>query len=456
MSKVLVIGIDCAPPELYYEKWINDLPNFKKLYENGIVARMHTTLPPITCPAWMTMMTSHSPGRLGAYGFRIRKSGTYNEIMIANSYYITSKTVWEILSQHGKRSIVLGVPQTYPPKPLKGVLISGFLTPSDKVKFTYPPEYSEKIKKLVGEYKFDVRNFRTEDKERVKRESYEITDIHFKVFKHLLQTEEWDFAMIMEIALDRMNHAFWKYQDPQHRRYTPDHKYKNELLNYAKYLDEKIGEVLEIIPEDTYIFVVSDHGAQRMDGCIAINEWFIKEGYLKLKSYPSGQTRFQDVEVDWGDTIAWGWGGYYARIFLNVKGREPEGKIDKKDYEKVRDEIKQKLSELKDEEGNPLNTLVVRPEEIYPVVRGDAPDLMAFFGDFRWRSIASVGYNTIYTYENDTGPDDAMHSLYGIFVLSGKDIKHQKLDEVNILDIAPTILKLFGIENKEAEGKSIL
>ena len=76
-----------------------------------------------------------------------------------------------------------------------------------------------------------------------------------------------------------------------------------------------------------------------MDGGICVNEWLMANGYLALKEQPQSAVPLSKVKIDWSQTKAWGDGGYYARVFLNVAGREPEGTIAPEDYEKVRDEL---------------------------------------------------------------------------------------------------------------------
>ena len=95
--------------------------------------------------------------------------------------------------------------------------------------------------------------------------------------------------------------------------------------------------------DDTIVLVVSDHGAQRLDGGFCVNEWLVREGLLVLKSYPKEVTPFGKLDVDWEKTKVWSEGGYYARVFFNVKGREPQGTIEPADYESFRDEIKAKF-----------------------------------------------------------------------------------------------------------------
>ena len=96
-----------------------------------------------------------------------------------------------------------------------------------------------------------------------------------------------------------------------------------------------------------------------------------------------------------------------------MKGREPQGVIEPARYEEVRDELIAKLEAALGPDGEPLGTKVLKPQDVYPEVRGVAPDLIVYFGDLEWRSVGSVGNPSLYTYENDTGPDGANHDRDG-------------------------------------------
>jgi predicted AlkP superfamily phosphohydrolase/phosphomutase len=449
-NKLIVFGLDCVPPALLFEKWKDKLPVMKNIIDSSTHGSLRTIMPPITIPAWMSMLTSKNPGRLGCYGFRSRRGYSYSDIQIANSSTIKERKVWEILGDNHKKVILVGIPQTYPPYSVNGILVSGFMTPSVDANYTFPKEIKEDIKAVVGDYKVDVKDFRTDRKDYLKAQILDMTERRFKLFRYLLKENEWDFAMMVEMGTDRIHHAFWKYLDPTHKKYTPDSPHSDVILDYYKLIDEKIGETLDSIPEKTGIMIVSDHGAKRMDGCFAINEWFLKNGYLKLKSYPHKPERFSNLDIDWRNTSAWGWGGYYGRIFINLKTRERYGNVDRNDYEKTINEIRDGIME-----DAPKGTIVRKPDELYPEVKGNPPDLMAFFGDLYYRSISSVGYNKYITDENDTGPDDAMHDYNGVFVLKNSN-NAKKLQNLNIKDVAPTILDYFGITPpQDMEGKVI-
>ncbi|HDZ17023.1 hypothetical protein LCGC14_0807530 [marine sediment metagenome] len=455
-KKLLVIGLDCATPQTLFEDFLNDCPNIKKLVQYGIYGKLRSSNPPITIPAWMVMATGKKAGTLGLYGFRHRKENSYDDFWIASSYSIKEKKIWDILGEHGLKSCILGIPPTYPVQKINGCLVSGFITPGTSSEYTFPPTLKEEIKKFVGDYILDV-NFRVDAKEDLLKEIYAMTEIQFRTIKYLMKTKEWDYFNFVIIGLDRFHHAFWKFYDKSHQLYVPGNKFEFEMRNYYRYLDEKVGEILENIDENTLVMVVSDHGAKSMKGLICVNMALEKLGLLNFKKKPEFGTLINDAEVDWSKTYAWGWGGYYARIFLNVEGREAGGIIKKKDYDEIRDQVANKIKTITDNKGNPMNTKVYKPEELYPIIRGDAPDLLVYFDDLNWRSAGTVGYESMYLMENDIGPDDAVHDYHGIFIIYDPKKKIGKdLGTRSILDIAPTSLKLLGIKiPNDMEGNNI-
>ena len=102
IQKVLIIGLDSAPPDLVFDQYLSELPNIGSLIERGIYGKLCSTIPAITCPAWMSMMTSKNPGKLGFYGFRNRADYSYDNMTIANSRSVKEDTVWDILSRAGE------------------------------------------------------------------------------------------------------------------------------------------------------------------------------------------------------------------------------------------------------------------------------------------------------------------------------------------------------------------
>ncbi len=290
-----------------------------------------------------------------------------------------------------------------------------------------------------------MRNFRSDDRDRILAEIYEMTEQRFTVARHLLDTRPWDFFMMVEIGLDRMHHAFWRFLDAEHPRHEPNHRYAEAIRSYYIYLDEEIGELLERFDEDTTVLVVSDHGARPMQGAICVNEWLLQEGYLVLEEPPHGPTPFSEAKVDWSRTRAWGEGGYYCRLCVNLAGREPEGTVAEGEYEALLDELAERLEELPGPDGESIGTRVFRPQELWREQRGIPPDLIVYFGDLGWRSNGSLGHGRHWTYDNDTGPDDANHDRNGLCIIAGPGVPAQHREDLVIYDVAPTILAQAGL-----------
>lgn len=456
-TRVLVLGLDCASPDLVFNQFKADLPNLSRLAAGGTWGELESCIPCITIPAWSSMMSSRDPGVLGCYGFRNRADYSYSNMVTSNGAAIQHPRLWDIVGGAGRQVVLIGVPQTYPPRPVNGHLVTDFLTPGIDSAFTYPAIFKQEVLQLVPDYAFDVKGFRTDNKAGLLRRLLDMTEAQHKLVRHALTSKPWDFFMTVNIGVDRLHHGFWRFHDPTHRLYEPGNPFENVIRDYYQMVDGFIGELVALAGDDVIVLVVSDHGVTRMDGGICVNEWLWRSGWLALKTPPpDGQLlKFEDADVDWLGTRAWSSGGYYGRIFLNVAGREPQGIVPRAAYEAVRDELAAALKSIPGPSGEPLATSVFKPEVIYQQVNNVAPDLLVYFGGLHWRSVGSLGHGAHYTFENDTGPDDANHSTGGLFILyepnrrgAGHVTSHQ------LMDIAPTLLERMGLPAPaEMQGK---
>jgi predicted AlkP superfamily phosphohydrolase/phosphomutase len=456
--RVAVIGLDCATPQLMFGDLAAETPNIQALMKRGMWGELESITPPITVPAWACAMTGKTPGELGIYGFRNRKDTTYGGLSIATSGAITAPAVWDALGAKGLRSLLIGVPPGYPPpKEFPGWRVACFLTPPSAKSWAFPAELQTEIVGELGEannYIFDIPDFRRAGYDQALDQVFKMTERRFRIARNLVQEKPWDFFMLCEIAPDRLHHVFWQHWDPLHPLHEPGNKYETAFQDYYRSLDEHIGSLLEALPSDAIVIVMSDHGARRMVGGFCFNDWLIKEGYLSVEAYPSHVIPFGDAVIDWSQTVAWGDGGYYGRLFLNVKGREPEGAVEPERYEEVRDELVQKLEATVGPDGEPLQTTVLKPEDVYPEVRGVAPDLLVYFGDLGWRSVGSIGNRSVYTYENDTGPDGANHDRSGVFVMAGQEEQRTgQVDGLSLVEVGPSIERLFGLDSDRPSGR---
>lgn len=447
LTKVAVIGLDCGTPQILFDRFASDMPTFTALRERALWGPLRSVVPPITVPAWSCMFSGRTPGELGIYGFRNRTNHSYDGLSLATSRAVRLPRLWDRLSAMGKDSVLVGVPGTYPPPPIRGCVVGDFLAPSNKANdFTRPEALAGEVRRVVGDFALDIENFRTEDKERVAQDLFDLTEQRFLLGRHLAASHDWSLFAMVDIGPDRLHHSFWANCDPDHPRYEPENRHVNMFRDYYRALDRHLAELLTVFDDDTAVLVVSDHGAQPMIGGFCLNEWLLREGFLVLREPLRGRTNIMDAPIDWARTLAWGDGGYYGRIFLNVAGREPAGQIAPADYESVRQQLINSLESLCDHEGRHMGTRAMRPEEVYPEVRGVAPDLIVYLGDLRWRSIGVLGLERgLYSFENDTGPDDANHSELGIFALVGDGLPVGALDDLSLLDVAPTLQAILQI-----------
>ena len=437
--RMIVIGLDCAPPELVFDRYLDVMPNVRAMMDRGTWGPLRSSEPPITVPAWTCMVSGRDAGELGLYGFRNRVRDS-TDLRLATSTDVRVKRVWDWIGERGYRVASLFVPLTSPPSPVRGHMVSGFMHPGGDAPWCFPRGLETELEEKFGPYIADVDDFRSDDLDRIYRDIVAMTRQHFSIARWTWEEKQPDFMMMVEIGVDRFHHAFWRHIDPEHPRHEPGNAYAQLGREYYALLDEEIGAIRGLAGDDVAIVLVSDHGARAMKGGFCINEWLIREGYLVLEGNPSTTTPIREAGIDWSRTRAWAEGGYYARIFVNVKDREPNGTVPITKLTETRNELREKLSKLRADDATPIDTLVRIPEETYRAVRGFPPDLMVYFDDLALRAIGSVGTDTLVVTENDTGPDTCNHAWDGIYLHTG--LSEAPRPE-NIGGVAETLLTHF-------------
>lgn len=507
-KKVIVIGFDGATFDLI-KPWVKqgELPNFARLMEEGVYGELQSTQPPISPQAWASFMTGMNAGKHGIYNFQEREPGSYN-LRFINARSRNGKTLWRILSDAGKKVIVVGVPCTYPPEPVNGILISGFDCPSTKVTYTYPVNLPNEIEEVIGEYVIDVRiksAFRKGNRDFLVEEIKSIEKKRFDLFFYFLKKYDWDFAIAVFMATDRAQHYFWKYMDPQHPLYDKKEalKYGNVILDVYKQGDYILGKILEKNNENISIVVMSDHGfGPGSTKVFYPNKWLRQEGFLHFKNddsknialtkigkefkkmmysllrktknvmvknlprqikeslmhrLPSTRSKLQSYlffsQIDWGRTKAFS-DEMWDAIWINVKGREPEGIVEPgADYEHCRNEIIEKLIQLKDNstEEYVVDKVYKREELYYGPLTYKMPDLTFTLKDFKYR-VRPSGASTEDSRQGVLGEitledrPSGSHRPKGIFILKGNEFNNStELKNIHIMDLAPTILYLMGL-----------
>lgn len=465
MPKVFVLGIDSAEPSLVFDEWKNDLPTINALASDGVWGNLKTTIPPITIPAWQSGLTGRNPGWLGLYDLRRRNPGTYTDFSIFNSTMIEIPRVWDYLSDRGLRSVLALIPGTYPPPEVQGEVVSGFFTPMARSNFTNPPGLRDEILGLVGgpdQYVIDVYDYRMLDPKDLYNQLKAKTEQDFKLIRHLLKTKRWDLFMSVIMTVDRAQHTLWRFFDSGHPRYEPIPELSNLLLDLHSQIDKEIERTLEILPKDTSLMLVSDHGAKRMRARINANELLAQEGYLKLRERPKRITGLKQLNesglIDWSRSRAFALGAYVAQVWVNLKGREPSGHVISRDYEVVREELSDLFRSIEGVDGEKLDTRVYLKEEAYsgPKLR-DMPDLTIYFDNLHYGSNEAMGHSGLYSLATERGPDDSNHGELGIFVIRDVEERAKGKSDGKIEDLMPTILSLFGVRPPDdLDGRSLV
>lgn len=459
MNKVFVFGIDGAFPEYIFGDWLEELPNIKKVITEGCYAKLNSTIPPLSITAWTSIVTGKAPSDTGIFEYVYRKGNSYSDFNVMTSKNLKEKTIWQIASENKSRSIINYLILTWPIKPFNGILISGSLTPSgEEVKSVYPSEIRYELENQLGTLPpADVPNFRELSKEEIITETLKLTEAQFKIEKALLKSKQWDLFFNIAGLSDRMNHSFWRYMDKDHRKYELDSKFKNTLKDYYKLIDKNLGEMLALLDKDTKIIILSDHGITRMHTRVNLTDWLIKEGYMVLKEPLKEKKEFKPDLVDWKKTRVLALGAYEGQIFINLKGREPEGIVTESEYGSLIEELEEKIKGIKGDDGSFLDTKIFKKKDHFKGKCEDiAPDMIIYFDNLHYGCNTSlIGNETLWNINTAKGSDDACHSQQGIFIMKDGKTKGD-IGEISYLDVAPTILNLLDIKVPEdMRGKII-
>lgn len=488
-KRILIIGLDGGTWKIF-KPMIDSgfMPNLKSLIDKGAFGVLNSTVPPVTAPAWTSFLTGVNPGKHGIYEFNNYRPGTYSTYFL-NGSHISYKTIWDILSEHDKKVISINVPMTYPPKPVNGFLITGMLTPSIDVTYTYPFELKDEIVKIVNNYKI-ITTGKVYCLSGLKKFIDELIDTEqkrIKISKHLLQNSSWDVGMVHIQSTDIIQHYLYHIIDKKHSLH--DNRNIERVYEFYQKIDDCIGDLIKVIPKNSLKIVMSDHGFRPVHKTVNLNAILEDEGYLKIKknkkmlSYITklvsnllkydrlninrwllGKKRRKMSEhitsliVDFTKTSAFVTNGWvYGNIYINLEGREKNGIVKKEDYDSVRDSIINLIENVTDPEtGEKIfnaykkedlfnNTKHVHTADIVVIPKGP----YEFSGNLLFRKKEFLANNRIR--RDHTGS----HDKDGIIVFSGNDVIGKNID-ADIVDVMPTILWYLELPIPEyVDGKVI-
>ena len=514
--KAIIIGLDAATWTLI-RPWIAEggMPNLAKLMKAGVSGTLQSVLPPITPPAWTSFMTGKNPGKHGIFHFVDTERNSYT-MNYANGGSRRSPTIWKLLNAAGFSVGTMNIPFTYPPETLDGFQISGFDTPSANSPYVHPPSLKRELIDHVGKINHDLRflGFMSTDKRRaeVLAEMEKIDQQWAAAALYLLKHHPQDVMMFVFMSIDTVQHYFWQYMDRSHFLYDPkaEPRFGNAVRQVYERLDAVTGRIIEKLPDDTTVFVVSDHGGGPVvDRTIFLNRYLaqlgilnynkkgrfglpppisktLRRGYSFLRGSLSSRQKSRLAEIfpslrkkaelaytsfsniDWSRTKA-----YCSEvlasppsIWINLKGVKPAGIVEPAEYKALTDFIIEKLGELKDPRTG--KRIIARVYRRYEIFHGpfstEGADLV-----LDWWSEDSL-FSTQPSFEKNGDKPPVMirehrpseesewggtHRLNGILIGRGPVLKTAaEIENAQLIDIAPTLLHLLGVPAPEdMDGK---
>jgi len=501
MSRILVIGIDGGTFDLI-QPWAEagDLPNLTFLMSEGVHTPLESTRPPVTSPAWPTFATGMNPGKHGVFDFirpirQIQESSgggkaRTGQFELVNATSIRTPTLWQILSQAGRRVGVMNVPVTYPPAPVNGFVVAGMLSPMEG-DFTYPADLFDRYADSIPPYRIAPRVQYKEGNEAEFREDLlDLVERRGQYALKLMADHPNDFLMFHFQATDVAQHALWKLVDPTHPRHDPqaDARSGHILKQLYRRIDSYIGQMLNRLEEDTTVIVMSDHGFGPLHYVVNLNLFLLDQGLMKLKKgawtrlkaglfragltpasvwhliestglqnyvwQVSKSTRNKVVgkflsfdDVDWSRTLAYSI-GHVGQIYVNLKGREPEGVVEPgPEYEAARQRVSDALQQLRHPEtGQPLVSKIIPGDQVAHGPHAHrSPDLHVVLDDYRAIAFPLFATDSRIVTQQIRG-DSGCHRQHGILIAWGPEVKRgAQVKDAHIMDLTPTILHLMGL-----------
>ncbi len=316
-------------------KELDIAPFLTSLCEEGKVASMTTTLPPVSSVAWASFLTGENPGIHGITGFVDRKPDGYDPF-VPTAENLLVPTIYQHLSRLGLRVCSLGVPATFPPAPINGTIVSGFLAPNLE-RAVYPPEELEKLKSFDYRLDIDAWSARKSHDSLFEQLPKSLTS-RLNAAKHYLARERWDLFVLHVLETDRLHHFLWREMN------SGEQSAVDLFAAIYRATDKFIAEVFDSAPEDGAIIILSDHGFTELKKDVYLNHWLINNGYLIL-SEPDAT----NLNAVGSDSKAFSMAP--GRIYLHLKDKSPKGKLlEGNEAEGVRKELTSSLPGIRDPE----------------------------------------------------------------------------------------------------------
>ena len=456
-----MLGLDGVPWDLV-DRWVREgeLPNFRRLVEEGAAGPLESTMPPTTALAWPTIATGTWADKHGVYSFRSVESDYTHEMNTSND--VARPELWDLVSP----AVVANVPMTYPADEIDGKLVTGMMTPEQNDGFAHPPDLREKIAAEIPDYRIGLpwEQFR-DDPDAFLAELDPFLDARKRLLRTLMDADDWRLFFFVFTAPDRLQHLLWD---------------EAVLLDHYRDLDAILGEVLDYVGErGANLFVVSDHGFGPIEGFVHTNTYLEREGYLARKD-GSGRSLLETLgltkdrvraaldalgldertlhdrlpdrlvesvasqvpgshslfDVDFSKTAAFTHGA--GHVYVNDAERFERGAVAPEAVPRVKAEIRETLEGLTDPETGEQVLTVHDGDELFDDDEG-SPDLVVRTGGTYL--VANGLAEAVFR----DGGMDAAHRPEGVFFAWGPSVGGDTAPEnATVADVAPTLLHSVG------------
>ena len=435
-KRVFVLGIDGVPCSLM-ERFLGEgrMPQLAALLGGARLTTMTSCYPTVSNVAWTCFQTGKSAGGFGVFGFAELTAAL--RLRIPNSGDVGARTVWEILSDAGRRVIALGFPLSYPPRPVNGILVGGFLAPKlDGA--VYPGEMLPQVRSWGYELDIDPIKAR-QSIDSLKEGLVRCLAGRERTIMELLDSQEWDLFGAHVMETDRINHFMWRFLE------EPETENGAFFLDFYRRLDDLIGVIAGRLGSTAELIILSDHGFCATRREVQVNRWLEEKGYLSYDGAPEGFTSLA--------TESRAFSLVPGRIHILREGAWDKGTVSEGAYEAVREGIIADLKGWRDPEtGEQIPQHVFRREEIFhgPFVER-APDILVHPRN-GYDLKAALGSGALFT----SSPLQGMHTRDdALLVVRGRALPSSA--RPNILDVMPTVLGLLGVESPgDLDGKMLL
>jgi predicted AlkP superfamily phosphohydrolase/phosphomutase len=472
-ERLLIVGWDGADWDIIDDLIARgNLPHVADMLQAGARGTLVSTIPINSWAAWPTFLTGMSPAGHGVFDFIERRPSKRGKRLPVFSTSIRARTFLEWLSEAGHEVRAGNIPVTFPPFPVNGRLISGGAIPPGAA-FIYPSEWGEE---LADRAPFPINGmewtrFKT-DPEALIEEARRFVQQRTQSFEVLLEGD-WSVAVCVFVATDRLQHPLGDHLIPSHPDYARrvDTQIAEDLRGFYQLLDKSLGRLREVAGPSATTLLVSDHGFEPVDRAYNLNAVLARQGFAtpglatgatsslyrsflwrKLSHTRMGQLIRRTVRtpssMNWRKTLAYQ-SASGEGVSVNLKGREPEGVVERKDFERVREEVREGLLAFEDRDlGKPIGA-VLRSEEFFTGAHANlAPDLLAlpnplWVPDHTDQAAARLDWPT------------ADHRRAGILIAVGSRVTPGGLGERQLRDIAPTVLAACGVPFSGMEGHVI-